>query len=120
MSCKITSLSSGWEREKLEGCFDDGKEEEVAVGDGAVWNLGYEYCPCVGWEKGDEEERVCDACWSGVAARELVSECRESASCSKLYPNPEGWISSEADLTDDEEEAPDVQCIAGEARLGKL
>jgi hypothetical protein len=48
MSCKITSLSSGWEREKLGGCFEDAKEEEEAVGDGAVCNLGYEYCPCVG------------------------------------------------------------------------
>jgi hypothetical protein len=55
-----------------------------------------------------------------VAARELASECRESASCSKLYPNPEGWISSEADLTADKEEAPDIQYIAGEARLGKV
>ena len=44
-----------------------------------------------------------------MAGTELVSECEVPASCSKLYPNPDGWISSDADLTALEEEAPDMQ-----------
>lgn len=48
MSCKITSLSSGWDRAKAEDCLEDAKEEEEEVGDSTEWNLGCGYCPCVG------------------------------------------------------------------------
>lgn len=41
----------------------------------------------------------------------MDSEDSESGSCSKLYPNPEGCISSEADFTEEEED-PDEYHIA--------